>query len=84
MDGWMYYGSLVVIAMFIFSMTRSNNNMLAFIALVVGVYIVYSHETGYTATDFRHEMVNTIDENAVDFSKSDNRDSSKGILELDK
>lgn len=77
MDGWMYYGSLFVIAMFIFSMTRTHNNFLAFIALMVGVYLVYSHETGYTATDFRHDMVNTIDENTVDVSKSQERDGSK-------
>ena len=76
MEGWMYYGSLLVIALFIFSMTRTHNNLLALIALVVGVYIIYSHETGYTATDFRHEMVDTIDENAIDFSKSENRDGS--------
>lgn len=79
MDGLLYYGSLVVIALFIFSMTRTHNNFLAFIALLVGIYIVYSHETGYTATDFRHDMVNTIDENAVDFSKSDQRDGQSQL-----
>jgi len=80
MDGLTYYAALAVIAIFIFQMTRTHNNFLAFIALLVGVYIVYSHETGYTATDFRHDMVNTIDENAVDFSKSDERDGSSAPI----
>lgn len=61
MSGWMYYGSLLLIAMFILSMFRTHNNLLALIALVVGIYIIYSHETGYTATDFRHEMVDKLD-----------------------
>ncbi len=69
MDGMAYVGSLVVIAIFIYTMMQHHNNMLAFIALVVGIYIVYSHETGYTATDFRHEMIDTIDENTYDYSK---------------
>ena len=69
MDGMLYPVSLVVIGLFIFTMMQHHNNMLAFIALLVGVYIVYSHETGYTATDFRHEMINTIDENTYDYTK---------------
>lgn len=46
-----------------------NNNLLALIALVIGIYIVYSHETGFTATDFRHEMVESIDKNTYDYTK---------------
>ncbi len=61
MSGWMYYGSLLLIAMFILSMFRTHNNLLALIALVVGIYIVYSHETGHTATDLRHEIVDKLD-----------------------
>ena len=69
MDGMIYPASLIVIAIFIFTMMQHHNNMLAFIALVVGIYIVYSHETGYTATDFRHEMIDTIDHNTYDYTK---------------
>lgn len=69
MEGLLYYFSLAVIGIFIYIMTQHNSNGLAFIALIIGVYIVYSHETGYTATDFRHEMVNTIDGNTVDYTK---------------
>ena len=69
MDGLLYPISLIVIAIFIYNMMQHNNNILALIALVIGIYIVYSHETGYSATDFRHELVNTIDDNAVDYTK---------------
>ncbi len=68
MDGMLYIASLGVLGIFIFIMMQHHNNGLAFIALVIGIYIVYSHETGYTATDFRHEMINTIDETATDYS----------------
>ena len=83
MDGWMYYGSLAVIAMFIFSMTRTNNNFLALIAFVVGAYIVYSHETGYTATDFRYDMVNKIDQETgdYDYSENKNREEAKKLVD---
>lgn len=34
------------------------------IVLAIGAYIVYSHETGYTATDYKNEMVESLDEAA--------------------
>ncbi|MEA2111943.1 MAG: hypothetical protein U9P71_07840 [Campylobacterota bacterium] len=61
MDGWMYPASLAVIAFLAFSFNRSHNNMLALIILMVGAYIIYSHETGNTATDFKNEMIQSID-----------------------
>ncbi len=80
MDGMLYPVSLVVIGLFIFTMMQHHNNMLAFIALLVGVYIVYSHETGYTATDFRHEMVDTINENTYDYSKKGDMEEAERDL----
>jgi hypothetical protein len=83
MDGWMYYGSLLMIGIFAFSMSRTHHNMLAFIALLVGAYLIYSHETGYTATDFRHEMVDKIDKETsdYDYSKNKEREEAKRIAE---
>ena len=80
MDGLLYYFSLAVIGIFIYIMTQHNSNGLALIALIIGIYIVYSHETGYTATDFRHDMVNTIDTNAVDYTnKTDIEEVKRSI-----
>lgn len=68
MSGMMYYGALVVLALFIFSMLRTNHGGMALIGLVIGIYIVYSHETGHTATEFKNDMVQKIDENAPKYN----------------
>lgn len=73
MDGLVYYGSLVVIALFIFSMRRVNNNFLAFIALLIGIYIVYSHETGHTATEFKNNMVDKINDEVPNYGYTKER-----------
>ena len=70
MEGWMYPASILLLALLAFSFFRSGNNIMAGLALVIGVYIIYSHETGYTATDFKKEMVDEIDKKA-DRYKSD-------------
>ena len=77
MDGLLYYAALGVLGIFIYTMMQHNNSLMALIALVIGIYIVYSHETGYTATDFRHEMVNAIDENTIDYTKETDTESLK-------
>jgi len=64
MEGMTYYGALLVIAIFIFSMLRTNHGGMALIGLLLGVYIVYSHETGHTATEFKNDIVQKIDEEA--------------------
>ena len=68
MDGMMYYGALLLIAFFVFSMLRTNHGVMAFIGLVVGIYIVYSHETGHTATEFKNDLVQKIDKEAPVFN----------------
>ena len=40
------------------------------IVLAIGGYIIYSHETGYSATEFKNEMIDSLDKSARDFSKS--------------
>lgn len=70
MDGFLYPASLILIALLAFTFNRSNNNILMILVLVIGAYIIYSNETGNTATDFKNEMVESIDESAGKFSKS--------------
>jgi len=69
MDGIMYPISLIIIAIMAFSFNRNNNSFLMIFVLLVGVYIIYSHETGHTATEFKNSMVQSIDESARDFSE---------------
>ena len=70
MDDLIYPASLVVIALLVFVLNQNNNSKLALLMLVIGIYIVYSHETGNTATDFKNNMVDSINEGAEDFTKS--------------
>jgi len=80
MEGMTYYGALLVIAIFIFSMLRTNHGGMALIGLLLGVYIVYSHETGHTATEFKNDMVQKIDEEAPDFSYNKDREEGKKAI----
>jgi hypothetical protein len=67
MEGWMYPVSILLLVLLAFSFFRSGNTILAGLALVIGAYIIYSHETGYTATDFKNEMVENMDKKADDY-----------------
>ncbi|MCD6173916.1 MAG: hypothetical protein J7J96_09075 [Sulfurimonas sp.] len=70
MEDMIYPASLIVIALLVFILYQNNNSKLALLMLAIGVYIVYSHETGNTATDFKNDMVKSINEGAEDFTKS--------------
>ena len=70
MDGLIYPVSLIIIALLAFVFNQNNNRLLMFLVLAIGAYIIYSHETGRTATDFKNEMIESIDESAKGFSKS--------------
>ena len=69
MDDMMYPASLVVLALLAFVFFQNHNEKLALVMLVIGIYIVYSHETGYTATDFRNETVKSLGDSAEDWAK---------------
>jgi len=62
MDGILYPVSIVVLALFAFTFHKSNNTILAMIMVVVGIYIIYSQETGHTATEFKRDMVDSANE----------------------
>ena len=66
----LYPVSIVVIALFAFVLNQNNNSKLALLMVAIGIYIVYSHETGNTVTDFKNNMVNSINDGAEDFTKS--------------
>lgn len=80
MDGMLYYGSLILLAIFAFIFNQSGNTKLVLMMVVIGIYLVYSHETGYTATDFRYDMVDSINDGAKDFVESNNIDSNKEAI----
>ena len=70
MDGIFYPISLVVLALAAFGFIRNNSNFLALVAILVGVYVIYSHETGQSAGEIRNEIVETVDESTTEFIKS--------------
>lgn len=85
MDGIMYPISLLAIALLAFTFYQNNSIKLMVLMLLIGGYIVYSHETGYSATEFKNEMIDSLDKSARDFSKSrgtDGPDESKLQKEL--
>lgn len=69
MDGMMYPVSLIVLAVLAFSFYQTNNTKIVLLMIITGVYIVYSHETGNTATQWKNDMVQSIDESAGTFSE---------------
>jgi len=69
MDGLSYYGSLLLIVALAYMFFQHNNSLLLLITLAIGAYIVYSHETGHTATEFKNELVHSINDEAEGFSE---------------
>lgn len=70
MDGTLYLVSLLVVVIMAFALYRGNSFKLMFLVLAVGVYIIYSHETGNTATKYKDEVIESLDKSAREFSKS--------------
>ena len=70
MDGYLYYGSLTLIFFTALMFYKSNNTKLMLIALGIGVYIIYSHETGHTATEFKNVMIDKIDKAGTEYVDS--------------
>ncbi|MCW8896297.1 hypothetical protein [Sulfurimonas sp.] len=77
MDGFLYPVSLLVVALLVFSFYRTHNNILALIVLFVGIYIVYTHETGSTATDWKNDIVESVDKSVGKYN------SERGISKYD-
>ena len=60
MDEMLYPISIILLVIFAFTFYKSNNTILAMILVVIGIYIIYSQETGHTATEFKNNMVDTV------------------------
>jgi hypothetical protein len=69
MNGLLYPISLLVVGLMAFTFYRGNSIKLMLFALAVGAYIIYSHETGHTATEYKNEVVDSISESATKFTK---------------
>lgn len=65
----MYPLSLLIVALMAFTFYRNNSMKMVLLSLAIGVYIIYSHETGYTATDYKNEVIDSIDKSAQEFVK---------------
>lgn len=65
----MYPLSLLIVALMAFTFYRNNSMKMVLLSLAIGVYIIYSHETGYTATDYKNEVIDSIDKSAKEFVK---------------
>lgn len=83
MDGLLYPISLLVVALMAVAFYRGNSIKLMLFALAVGAYIIYSHETGHTATEYKNEVVDSINKSATEFAKDRNiegYDESKKVV----
>ena len=68
MDGFLYPASLILLALLAFTFNRTNNSILATIMVIIAIYIVYSHETGDSATDWKNEMVESLDKSVGNYN----------------
>lgn len=69
MDGSLYPLSLLVVVIMAFYFFRNNSVKLGIFSLAVGVYIIYSHNTGVTITDYKNEAIDSIEKSATEFTK---------------
>jgi len=69
MDGMFYYFIVAVLGVLAYTFFQNHNEKLALLMLGIGIYIVYSHETGYTATDFKNETIKSLDKSADEWAK---------------
>ncbi|RLA69530.1 MAG: hypothetical protein DRG24_08315 [Epsilonproteobacteria bacterium] len=63
-----YPASLAIVGLLAFVLYQNNSTKLMLVVLAIGGYIIYSHETGHTATEFKNRAVDSIEESADKFS----------------
>jgi len=66
----LYPASLLLLVFLAFTFYKSRNTILSLIALSIAGYIIYSHETGYTATKFKDEMIESLDKSARGYGET--------------
>ncbi len=64
MEGLMFPATLLFIGAVALMFYKSNSMLLMGITLAIGVYVIYSHNTGVTLTDYKNEALEAIDEEA--------------------
>ena len=70
MDSSLIYPvSLALIALVSFVLYQNNNTKLMLIILGIGAYIIYSHNTGHTMTEWRKNIAESFDESADKYQK---------------
>lgn len=77
MDGLLYPVSLLAVALLTFAFNRNNSPRLMLLSLAIGIYIIYSHESGKSITTLRDDIIESIDNSAREFAKE------KGIQRKD-
>jgi hypothetical protein len=70
MEGIIYPASIIFLAILAFVFYQGRNTLLMFITIVIGIYIVYSQETGHTATEFKNDVIESIDSKAKEFDEA--------------
>lgn len=59
---WLYPATIVVLLILAFMQYQINAKKTMVLILVVLGYIIYSHETGHSLTEFKNESVESFDE----------------------
>lgn len=77
MDGYIYIGSLAVTLLAALMFYKNNNINLMLLMIGIAGYIVFSHETGHTATEFKNSVVDSIDKSTVNLVDSFKEDIDK-------
>lgn len=77
MDDLLYPGTLLLLAVLAFVLNQNNSPKLALLAILVGIYVVYSHETGHTVTEFKNEMVQSVVDELDDTAENYKFDEEK-------
>jgi len=72
-----YLGTLVFLAIFAFILYQNNHSKLTLLVVLIGAYIVYSHETGHTATEFKNELIQSTEKEAENIAKNYRFDEEK-------
>ncbi|MFT7859734.1 MAG: hypothetical protein ABXS93_02235 [Sulfurimonas sp.] len=77
MDTLLYLGSLLILALLAFVFYQNNHSKLAIVVVLIGIYVVYSHETGHTAGEFSDKVMKSVEEDADDIAKNYRFDGEK-------
>lgn len=61
---YMYIFSIALLVVLAFVFNKNHNSKLSILMILIAIYVVYSHETGNTATNFKNGVVDSINESS--------------------